>query len=135
MPCAFVQAPKAANETVFITDPTSLAPFVQFEPARALLGCEITYKIDDNNLMLHPNNSTVSVISSQAGSRGNYTFKITANTPNGATMVSKSVTLRVPCAILEAPVGKDVFLAVQPGTPLPSLALERSATSLQGCPI
>jgi len=50
-------------------------------------------------------------------------------------VVSEAVTLRVPCTILLSPIGKDVLLDVQPGTPLPSLPLERPATSLQGCPI
>ena len=108
---------------------------------------------------MHPYNSTVSISSwfsdsAQARSRGNYTFKITATTPNGTagllksvaamilhpvesipTVVSEAVTLRVPCTILLGPVGKDVSLDIQPGTPLPSLRLERLATSLQGCPV
>ena len=140
VPCAFIQGTttKAANDTVFLADPTSLAPFAHFERARALRGCEVTYTVDNSDLMLHPQNGTVSVrswFSAQGGSRGNYTFEITAATPNGATVVSEAVTLRVPCTILYSPIGKDLFLDVQPGTPVPSLPLARPATSLQGCPI
>jgi len=63
VPCAFIQGTKkvVAKDTVFIADPTSLAPFVPFEPARALAGCEITYSIDNSDLVVHDGNATVGV--------------------------------------------------------------------------
>ena len=79
--------------------------------------------------------SVSSWFSPQGGFWGNYTFRITATTPNGATVVSEPVTLRVPCTILLSPVGKDVLLDVQPSTTLPSLPLVRRATALRGCPV